>query len=86
MDHMHTIGTPVALTSLFFLAGIFLLPWGVETKGRGAPGLNLRQLFDLSLVNRPAMKLRWNGTALSTASAKSTRAATAQRTCSKREN
>jgi MFS family permease len=37
VDRMHTIGTPVALTSLFFLAGIFLLPWGVETKGQELP-------------------------------------------------
>lgn len=37
VNRMHTIGTPVALTSLFFLAGIFLLPWGVETKGQGLP-------------------------------------------------
>jgi nitrate/nitrite transporter NarK len=37
VDRMHTIGVPVALTSLFFLAGIFLLPWGVETKGQELP-------------------------------------------------
>ncbi len=37
VNRMHTIGTPVALTSLFFLAGIFLLPWGVETKGQALP-------------------------------------------------
>jgi hypothetical protein len=37
VDRMHTIGIPVALTSLFFLAGIFLLPWGVETKGQELP-------------------------------------------------
>ena len=37
VNRMHTIGTPVALTSLFFLAGIFLLPWGVETKGQSLP-------------------------------------------------
>lgn len=32
-----TIGTPVALTSIAFLLGVFLLPWGVETTGRGLP-------------------------------------------------
>ena len=37
VNRMHTIGTPVALTALFFLAGIFLLPWGMETKGQGLP-------------------------------------------------
>jgi MFS family permease len=37
VDRMHTIGIPVALTSLFFLAGIFLLPWGMETKGQELP-------------------------------------------------
>ncbi len=37
VNRMHTIGIPVALTSLFFLAGIFLLPWGVETKGQELP-------------------------------------------------
>ncbi len=37
VSRMGTIGTPVALTSLAFLAGIFLLPWGVETKGEVLP-------------------------------------------------
>lgn len=37
VSRMHTIGTPVALTSLFFLAGIFLLPWGEETTGQALP-------------------------------------------------
>ena len=37
VNRMHTIGTPVALTALFFLAGIFLLPWGVETTGQPLP-------------------------------------------------
>lgn len=37
VNRMHTIGTPVALTAVFFLAGIFLLPWGVETKGQALP-------------------------------------------------
>jgi hypothetical protein len=34
---MGTIGTPVALTSFAFVLGIFLLPWGVETKGQELP-------------------------------------------------
>ncbi|MBZ5621570.1 MAG: MFS transporter [Acidobacteriia bacterium] len=34
---MHTIGTPVALTSVAFLAGIALLPWGEETTGKELP-------------------------------------------------
>lgn len=37
VNRMHTIGTPVALTALFFLAGIFLLPWGMETRGQTLP-------------------------------------------------
>jgi MFS family permease len=37
VGRMQTIGTPVALTALFFVAGIFLLPWGVETKGQELP-------------------------------------------------
>ena len=32
-----TIGTPVAMTSLAFLVGLALLPWGVETKGQPLP-------------------------------------------------
>jgi MFS family permease len=34
---MHTIGTPVALTSLAFLVGLVLLPWAEETKGKELP-------------------------------------------------
>ena len=34
---MHTIGTPVALTSAAFLAGLALLPWAEETKGKELP-------------------------------------------------
>ncbi len=34
---MHTIGTPVALTSVAFLAGLALLPWSEETRGKGLP-------------------------------------------------
>lgn len=37
VSRMGTIGTPVAYTSLAFLAGLFLLPWGVETKGEVLP-------------------------------------------------
>jgi MFS family permease len=33
----HTIGTPVALTSVAFLIGIALLPWGEETRGKELP-------------------------------------------------
>jgi MFS family permease len=32
-----TIGVPVALTSAAFLLGLFVLPWGEETKGRALP-------------------------------------------------
>jgi len=35
--HYQTIGFPVALTSLAFVAGLILLPWGVETKGQPLP-------------------------------------------------
>jgi MFS family permease len=35
--HFKTIGTPVALTSLAFLVGLFLLPWSVETKDEEFP-------------------------------------------------
>ncbi len=34
---MHTIGTPVALTSVAFLIGLLLLPFGEETKGQALP-------------------------------------------------
>jgi hypothetical protein len=37
VSHYHTIGKPVALTSLAFLAGLLLLPWGEETKGKSLP-------------------------------------------------
>lgn len=33
----HTIGTPVALTSIAFLIGLALLPFGEETKGKPLP-------------------------------------------------
>jgi MFS family permease len=35
--HYHSIGTPVALTSLPFLVGLLLLPFGKETKGEALP-------------------------------------------------
>jgi MFS family permease len=35
-----TIGTPVALTSIAFLAGLALLPFGEETKGQMLPGVD----------------------------------------------
>jgi MFS family permease len=35
--HFHTIGTPVALTSVAFLIGLLLLPFGEETRGRTLP-------------------------------------------------
>lgn len=37
VSHFHTIGTPVALTSLAFLVGLALLPFGVETRGQPLP-------------------------------------------------
>src|SRR5947208_16925280 len=35
--HFHTIGIPVALTSIAFLIGIALLPFGEETRGKPLP-------------------------------------------------
>ena len=35
--YYHTIGTPVALTSLAFLLGLLLLPFGKETRGAPLP-------------------------------------------------
>ena len=35
--HYHTIGTPVALTALAFIIGLFLLPFGKETRGETLP-------------------------------------------------
>jgi hypothetical protein len=35
--HFGSIGTPIALTSLAFLVGLLLLPFGVETKGQPLP-------------------------------------------------
>jgi MFS family permease len=35
--HFHTIGKPVALTSIAFLIGMLLLPFGEETRGKPLP-------------------------------------------------
>jgi MFS family permease len=35
--YFHTIGTPVALTSIAFLIGLLLLPFGEETRGKKLP-------------------------------------------------
>ena len=35
--HYHTIGTPVAFTSIAFLIGLALLPFGEETRGQALP-------------------------------------------------
>lgn len=35
--HFHTIGIPVALTAMAFVLGLFLLPFGYETKGKTLP-------------------------------------------------
>jgi MFS family permease len=35
--HFQTIGTPVALTSLAFVVGLLLLPFGEETRGKPLP-------------------------------------------------
>jgi MFS family permease len=37
VSRMHTIGTPVAITSLAFLLGLVLLPFAVETRGKELP-------------------------------------------------
>jgi MFS family permease len=37
VEHFHTIGTPVALTSIAFLIGVVLLPFGEETRGKALP-------------------------------------------------
>ena len=37
VSYFHTIGTPVALTSIAFLIGLALLPLGEETKGKPLP-------------------------------------------------
>jgi hypothetical protein len=35
--HFGTLGVPVAMSSLAFVFGILLLPFGEETKGKGLP-------------------------------------------------
>ena len=37
VSYFQTIGTPVALTSLAFVVGLLLLPFGEETKGKPLP-------------------------------------------------
>ena len=37
VSHFHTIGVPVALTSIPFVLGLFLLPFGLETTGQRLP-------------------------------------------------
>jgi MFS family permease len=37
VSYYHTIGTPVALTALAFVIGLFLLPFGKETRGEALP-------------------------------------------------
>lgn len=37
VSYYHTIGTPVALTSIAFVVGLLLLPFGQETKGETLP-------------------------------------------------
>jgi MFS family permease len=38
VSYYHTIGTPVALTSIAFVIGLLFLPFGEETKGKPLPG------------------------------------------------
>jgi MFS family permease len=37
VERFHTIGTPIALTSVAFIIGLALLPFGAETKGQPLP-------------------------------------------------
>ena len=37
VSYYHTIGTPVALTAVAFVIGLFLLPFGKETRGEVLP-------------------------------------------------
>jgi MFS family permease len=37
VSYFHTIGTPVAITSVAFIIGLLLLPFGEETRGRALP-------------------------------------------------
>jgi MFS family permease len=38
VQYFGTLGTPVALTSIAFLIGLLLLPFGEETRGQTLPG------------------------------------------------
>jgi MFS family permease len=38
VQYFHTIGTPVAITSIAFVIGLLLLPFGEETRGKALPG------------------------------------------------
>jgi hypothetical protein len=38
VSHYHSVGTPVALTSIAFAVGILLLPFGEETRRQPLPG------------------------------------------------
>jgi MFS family permease len=37
VSYFHTIGTPVAITSVAFIVGLLLLPFGEETRGKALP-------------------------------------------------
>ena len=37
VERFHSIGIPIALTSIAFIAGLALVPFGVETKGQPLP-------------------------------------------------
>ncbi|MBI3401087.1 MAG: MFS transporter [Acidobacteria bacterium] len=37
VSYFHTIGTPVAITSVAFIVGLLLLPFGEETRGQSLP-------------------------------------------------
>ena len=37
VERFHTIGLPIALTSVAFIIGLALVPFGVETKGQPLP-------------------------------------------------
>ncbi len=37
VQYFHTVGIPVALTSIAFAVGLLLLPWGEETRGKPLP-------------------------------------------------
>ena len=50
--HFHTIGTPVALTSIAFLIGLLLLPFGEETRGSGAAELSVEPRTPNANANR----------------------------------